>query len=229
VEPSALTGYSKVRVLFDQRSPSAGDNSPQTTPVLQPASQPVAVASPPPSPSSSHPSTAVSVPTSHHPTRTRVVESGTHVRPLGSCPANSDHSYFQRDCLNYTNKTATEDNCVKNQMQHQLLAEISEPFWVQAKGEKWSDPDDLFAVSAEDCISDNDRKLFWEMLNCILDQPRLAETCRNPLRQVGEMAEYLKREEFRTFWQSGVALNCFPKEVLMELLLAAYSRSTPLE
>ena len=88
----------------------------------------------------------------------------------------------------------------------------------------WTDPDDLFLAESRRSISPRDKSIFWEMCQAIMELPKLAEHCEAPIRNSKDLANVMKRQEFRVLW-TAEAPDILPKDAATELISAAYVSS----
>lgn len=105
-----------------------------------------------------------------------------------------------------------------------VVGDVAEPFWVQPiqENSNWSDPDELFLVSAKRSITATDKKMFWEMTRALIDLPELRIASHgSSVRTAEDLTRLLKRPEFRVLWTPD-APQYLPKEVATELILSAY-------
>ena len=85
----------------------------------------------------------------------------------------------------------------------------------------WTDPDDMFLAESRKSISPKDKSQFWEMCQAIMELPKLAEHCQAPIRNSKDLANVMKRQEFRVLW-TAEAPDSLPKDAATELISTAY-------
>ena len=102
------------------------------------------------------------------------------------------------------------------------IGDVTQPFWVKRKSEAWSDPDDIFTNAG--FITDEDRTMFWEMVQSLVELPLLLEHLvdgpNGPIT-VDMLVGLLRRPEYRDLWTDD-GHDCLPKGCACTLLKAAY-------
>ena len=88
----------------------------------------------------------------------------------------------------------------------------------------WTDPDDIFLAESRKSISARDKSIFWEMCQAVMELPKLAEHCEAPIRNSKDLANVMKRQEFRVLW-TAEAPDILPKDAATELISTAYVSS----
>eukprot|EP01041_Mallomonas_annulata_P007489 gene7489-15328_t len=102
-----------------------------------------------------------------------------------------------------------------------VIGDVSEPFWVQRPGQRWSDPDELFLSDMRNKITVTDKNTFWEMLRAIIELPSFAQLVDVSVKDESDMVRILKAEEYRILWTSE-APNFFPSAAAADFIRAAY-------
>lgn len=112
-------------------------------------------------------------------------------------------------------------------MNHQIVGDVAEPFWVQsttAELAQWYDPDELFSNEAKKLLTITDKRIFWEMARAIIDLPEISKVCKGTIRTVQDLVSMLKRAEFRVLWTPEAA-NIFPSAASADLIRFAFAGS----
>lgn len=105
-----------------------------------------------------------------------------------------------------------------------FVGEISEPFWIQHSHfdpPVWSEPDDVFLQDAKKIVSAQDKRVFWEMIQAVIELPQLSANSSSPIKSPRDIAAVLKRVENRYLWIND-GPQCLPAQVAAELISAAY-------
>ena len=87
----------------------------------------------------------------------------------------------------------------------------------------WLDPDEASMTDTKKLISNSDKKIFWEMAKAIIELPEISEVCNSTIRNSKDIANLLKRPEFKILWTSDAA-DILPKTAAAELVTAAYTQ-----
>ena len=108
----------------------------------------------------------------------------------------------------------------------QVINEVIEPFWVKESGlgdhsSVWCDPDELCNQLLEKFVSNDDKRIFWEMSRTLIRHTDYRDMRDGGIRNPRELANILSRPEFRVLWTED-APEYLPKEVSMYLLSSAF-------
>lgn len=107
---------------------------------------------------------------------------------------------------------------------------LSETFTTKSDGYKdttaaayssWSDPDDVSLTEIKKFISVADKRTFWEMSRAIIELPEIAEHCKSGVRSSKDLIFLLKNPEYKVLWTAEAA-DILPKQAAADLVTAAY-------
>ena len=85
----------------------------------------------------------------------------------------------------------------------------------------WMEPDELFIENCKKTITLSDKKIFWEMAQAIMEFPIFAENRQIMVSNSTELANIMKRPEFKVLWIPEAA-EILPKDAATELIINAY-------
>lgn len=85
----------------------------------------------------------------------------------------------------------------------------------------WYDPDELFITDIKKYVTTLDIRLFWEMARAIMELPKLSEHCHAIINNSMSLAALLKKMEYR-FLFSEDSSNILPRDAAIDLVAAAY-------
>lgn len=85
----------------------------------------------------------------------------------------------------------------------------------------WMEPDEVSLSEAKKVVTQDDKKIFWEMTKTIIELPEISEYCNCSLRNTSDLSSLLKRPEFKILWTAEAA-DILPKHTASDLVTAAY-------
>jgi hypothetical protein len=88
----------------------------------------------------------------------------------------------------------------------------------------WSDPDDLSMTEIKKFISEEDKRVFWEMAKAIIDLPEISDFSNSGIKNAKDLALILKKPEYKILWTANAA-DILPRQAAAELVTAAYAES----
>ena len=89
----------------------------------------------------------------------------------------------------------------------------------------WSEPDEISFSEAKKVVTQDDKKIFWEMTKTIIELPEISEYCNCSLRNASDLSSLLRRPEFKILWTADAA-DILPKHTASDLVTAAYMHCT---
>jgi len=149
IEASTQIGYSKLRVAFDHEKVSKSTASLLNI-------------------HSSHLSSNSTTPSIYHRENTfnGTINGPNHSFSTSGTPTSQN---LNND-ITINTSSSMQGTSMQSVLQQPVIGDITEPFWVQSTndGAVWGDPDDLCLSEAKRLISNNDKKIFWEMARSIM-------------------------------------------------------------
>lgn len=120
--------------------------------------------------------------------------------------------------------TTASSTTSSSSMNHQIIGDVAEPFWVQEPQDMavWCDPDELFAQEAKKWLTVTDKRIFWEMAKAVIELPEITRACKGIIRSVHDLTSMMKRAEFRVLWTPEAA-EIFPPMAAADLIRYAYA------
>jgi hypothetical protein len=88
----------------------------------------------------------------------------------------------------------------------------------------WSNPDDLSMTEIKKFISEEDKRVFWEMAKAIIDLPEISDFSNSGIKNAKDLAFILKKPEYKILWTANAA-DILPRQAAAELVTAAYAES----
>jgi hypothetical protein len=88
----------------------------------------------------------------------------------------------------------------------------------------WSDPDDLSMTEIKKFISEEDKRVFWEMAKAIIDLPEISDFSNSGIKNAKDLTLILKKPEYKILWTANAA-DILPRQAAAELVTAAYTDS----
>jgi hypothetical protein len=135
------------------------------------------------------------------------VRSPTTPRTIGQPMLWSDSQSYSKDI-----KSETEEV-------ERVIGDVGEPFWLRGHDGCWIEPDNLLEESG--VITPDDRIMFWEMVRCIVEMPKLTNHITFP-RTVQDIVDIVRRPENRVLWTAN-GHSCLPTHAVHTLLAIAYA------